>query len=103
MEENGAQEAFKKLEELLAPVSKAMEVKEEPLRGGIDLTPAKMNLQTKIDAAQGGPGIKFHLDPALLEQLQSAPGFVPVIIDMHPVTDIRLFLGIKEASIIQKT
>jgi len=69
--------------------------------GGIDLTPVRMNLQTKIDSsplAQRGIGIKFHLDPAMLTQLQNTPGFVPVIIDIEPMTDLKRFLGIQENS-----
>ena len=59
-------------------------------RGGIDLTPAKMNLETQ----NAGEGIRFHLDPALLRQLQDAPGFVPVIINIQPLMDLRGFLGV---------
>ncbi len=72
--------------------------------GGIDLTSANMNLQTKMDSRfrgndSGGfgddkQGIKFYLDSATLEQLQNAPGFVPVIISVQPMTDLRKFLGI---------
>jgi hypothetical protein len=58
--------------------------------GGIDLTPANMNLQTQ----NAGEGIRFQLDPVMLQQLQNAPGFVPVIISIQPVTDLRQFLGI---------
>ena len=71
-------------------------------KGGIDLTPANMNLQTQSSggeiSAKGGPasGWKFILDPAMLQQLQNAPGFVPVIINIQPMTDIRVFLGISE-------
>ena len=57
--------------------------------GGIDLTPAKMNLEVKNDAAMG---IKFHLDPAMLVELRNAPGFVPVIISVEPLEDLRGFL-----------
>jgi len=57
-------------------------------KGGIDLTPANMNLQTN-----DSEGIKFHIDPAMLKQLQNAPGFVPVIINIQPLTDLRRFLG----------
>ena len=32
----------------------------------------------------------------MLEQLQNAPGFVPVIINIQPMNDLRLFLGIKD-------
>jgi hypothetical protein len=56
--------------------------------GGIDLTPANMNLQTQ----NAREWIKFHLDPAQLEQLQNAPGFVPVIINIQPMTDLKSFL-----------
>ncbi len=37
-------------------------------------------------------GIKFNIDPAILEQLQNAPGFVPVIINIQPMTDLRMWL-----------
>ena len=62
----------------------------ELVKGGIDLTPANMNLQTQ----NKGGEIKFHLDAAMLQQLQNAPGFVPVIIDFQPMTDLKKFLGI---------
>jgi hypothetical protein len=74
--------------------------------GGIDLTPANMNVEVKKGIASSndtnltpneaiGPfdtGIQFHLDPAMLEQLQNAPGFVPVIINIQPLKDISVFL-----------
>jgi hypothetical protein len=63
--------------------------------GGIDLTPANMNLRIQ----NGGAGIKFYLDPAMLQRLQNAPGFVPVIVNVQPMTDLRQFLGIQEISV----
>jgi len=60
--------------------------------GGIDLTPANMNLQIRNSNGE----IKFHLDPAMLKQLQNAPGFVPVIINIQPLKSLPEFLGIKE-------
>jgi len=63
------------------------------------LTPANMNLQTKIDSSvlsQNNTGIKFHLDPGMLDQLQNASGFTPVIINIQPLNNIRQFLGLKE-------
>jgi len=56
--------------------------------GGIDLTSASMNVQVK----NGGAGIKFHIDPAKLEQMQRAPGFLPVIINIRPLPDLQQFL-----------
>jgi hypothetical protein len=41
--------------------------------------------------------IKSHLDPAMLKQLQNAPGFVPVIFNIQPMNDLRKFLGISDA------
>ncbi len=64
------------------------------LRGGIDLTRANMNLQTQ----NAGKGIRFHLDPAQLAQLKNAPGFVPVIVNIQPLGDLRTFLGLEEKS-----
>jgi SAM-dependent methyltransferase len=60
--------------------------------GGIDLTPSNMNLQTQ----NKGSEIKFHLDSAQLAQLQNAPGFVPVIINIQPLNDLKSFLGVRE-------
>jgi len=56
--------------------------------GGIDLTSANVNIQGN------SLGIKFHLDPSQLQQLQNASGFVPVIISVRPVVDLRKFLGV---------
>jgi hypothetical protein len=58
--------------------------------GGIDLTRANMNMQT----LNGGRGINFHLDAAMLQKLQNAPGFVPVIVNIQPLADIKTFLGL---------
>ncbi|MBF0490367.1 MAG: FHA domain-containing protein, partial [Candidatus Omnitrophica bacterium] len=65
-------------------------------RGGIDFNSDKMNLETRN---QGGD-IQFHLDPAQLAQLQNAPGFTPVIINIQPMTDLSGFLGLNDASLL---
>jgi len=58
--------------------------------GGINLTPANMHLQT-----QNSSGIiKFHIDPAMLAQLKNVSGFVPVIINIGPLKNLKQFLGI---------
>jgi hypothetical protein len=96
---------------LALPVDEAMNastqgVKDQTIKGGIDLTPANMNLQTKVmdsrfrgnDSTEGvndtADGIKFYLDPAMLAQLQNAPGFVPVIINVQPLKSLTEFLEI---------
>ena len=56
--------------------------------GGIDFTANK----TPLEIQNAGQGIKFHLNPAMLKQLQNAPGFVPVIISIQPMSDLRKFL-----------
>jgi hypothetical protein len=58
--------------------------------GGIDFNTNIMNLQLQ----NGGQRIKFHLDPVQLAQLQNAPGFTPVIINIQPMKNLRAFLGI---------
>ena len=58
-------------------------------KGGVDFTANKTPLEVK----SGGEGIQFHIDPAMLAQLQNAPGFVPDIISIEPMTDLRAFLG----------
>ncbi len=62
-------------------------------RGGIDLTSDKA-----LSVQNNGQGIKFHIDPFMLKQFQNAPGFVPVIINIQPMTDIRIFLGLNTAA-----
>ncbi len=66
-------------------------------KGGIDLTPANMNLQTQ----NSGSEIRFHLDPAMLQQLQNAPGFVPVIINIQPLKSLSQFLGLTQSTTLK--
>ncbi len=60
--------------------------------GGIDLNADKMNLEVQHD----GEEIQFHLDPGMAEQLQKVSGFVPVIFNIQPMTDLKMFLGLKD-------
>ena len=63
-------------------------------KGGIDFNSDKMNLEIQ----NGGGEIKFKIDAAMLQQLQNAPGFMPVIINIKPLSDIPTFLGIFSVS-----
>ncbi|MBF0570231.1 MAG: hypothetical protein HQL12_00005 [Candidatus Omnitrophica bacterium] len=60
--------------------------------GGIDFNPDKMNLNVHNSTGE----IKFKLDPAMIAQLQKAPGFVPVIFNIQPMTDLKIFLGLAD-------
>ena len=62
--------------------------------GGIDLTPANMNVQVKTGSQESNDQIKFHLNPAMLAQLQKSPGFVPVVVSMQPLKSVAAFLEI---------
>ena len=79
--------------------------------GGIDLTSANMNLQIQTDPrlpfgaspvgrrrGNDSEGMKLHIDPAMLEQLQNASGFTPVIINVQLLKDLPAFLGIRDSS-----
>lgn len=66
---------------------------EEAKKGGIDFNAEGMDLQTKND----GGTINFTTDPALLKQLQNASGLYPVIINIQPLGDLKLFLGLNSA------
>jgi hypothetical protein len=57
--------------------------------GGIDFDPARLNLEIQ----NNGGGIRFHISPELLEQLQNAPGFIPVIHSIQPMPPLPSFLG----------
>jgi len=59
--------------------------------GGIDFNTEQLNLKIQNNGAE----IKFHIDPAMLQRLQNAPGFVPVIINIQPMTDLKGFLGLE--------
>jgi len=78
---------FRNRSHLVEHPNEAMLITEK--NGGIDLTPANMNLQTR----NAGEMIKFHMDPAMLEQLKNAPGFIPVIISAQPLKSLPDFLN----------
>jgi hypothetical protein len=59
-------------------------------KGGIDFSADKFNVQVQNQ----GPAIRFDLGPAMLKRLQNAAGFAPVIINIRPVPDLRMFLGV---------
>ncbi len=71
------------------PIDRAMQGSKQYAdeKGGIDLTSDKA-----LSVQNSGEGIKFHIDSAMLEQLRNAPGFVPVIISVEPMNDLRQFL-----------
>lgn len=60
-------------------------------KGGIDLTPGMLELQTRGD----GTDIRYNINPALIEQYRSTSGFVPVIINIMPMKDLPRFLGVE--------
>ncbi len=61
--------------------------------GGIDLTRDKMGLQVQ----HSGSGVQFKFDPAILQQLQTATGLMPIIIDIRPMTiTVPMFLGLPD-------
>ena len=61
---------------------------QEEKKGGIDFNSDKMD----IGIQNSGEGIKFKIDPAMLQQLQNAPGFSPVIINIQPMTNLKSWL-----------
>ena len=92
-------EAFPALKERAGKANAAMlasneevEANSSEMNGGIDLTAGSMNLQTQNANGE----INFRLDPAMLQRLQNSAGFTPVILNMQPMRDPRMFLGLKE-------
>ena len=67
-----------------------------PPTGGIDLTAGKIPLKIRTGASEDTIGddssIQFYFDPAMLQKLRDAPGFVPVIVDIQPISDLKGFL-----------
>ncbi len=66
-------------------------------KGGIDFKSDKVDSAFAVKS-NGGEGIKFHVDPAMLEQLQNAAGFTPVIIDFQKLKSLPEFLGLNDPS-----
>ncbi|MBI4309758.1 MAG: hypothetical protein HY591_05455 [Candidatus Omnitrophica bacterium] len=62
-------------------------------KGGIDFNSDKMNLSVQDN---GHGEIKFHIDRAMLQQLQNAPGFIPQVIDVQPLKSLPAFLGFSD-------
>ncbi|MBF0485879.1 MAG: hypothetical protein HQL16_05120 [Candidatus Omnitrophica bacterium] len=65
----------------------------EEKKGGIDFNSDRMNLEMRGD---GNAVMKFNMDPGLMEKFKSAPGFVPVIINIYPLNNLQKFLGVNE-------
>jgi len=100
----------------IVPVTKLAENRRE---GGINLTPANMDLQVRMDSRlprlgggfrgndsrgdRNDRGISFHIDPAMLLQLQKSPGFEPVVFNILPLGDLRRFLSSKNESPASKS
>ena len=51
-----------------------------------------------LEVKNAGEGIAFHIDPVMLQQLQNASGFMPVIISVQPLKDLSGFLGLNAPS-----
>ena len=68
----------------------SVDVKKENA-GGIDLTSGEKALA--VQSSNGG--IKFNMNPAMLPRLENAVGITPVIINIQPMIDLKLFLGLK--------
>ena len=60
--------------------------------GGIDLNPELLDLQIKRD----GNGVPLPTGMQPVESLQNINGFVPVIIQMTPINNLPLLLGVVE-------
>ncbi len=65
--------------------------------GGINLNSDNVNLVMRHDAGE----IEFQLRPGMAEQSQAISGFVPVIFNIRPMTDLKMFLGLKEEEPLQ--
>ncbi|MBF0593549.1 MAG: hypothetical protein HQL22_01130 [Candidatus Omnitrophica bacterium] len=73
-------------------ISKGSDAAQDSGPGGIDLTADRAPLEVR----NSGEGINLKVDAAMLEQMQNAPGFIPVIMNVLPMTDLKVFLGEKK-------
>jgi hypothetical protein len=61
-------------------------------KGGIDFEMDEMDL----DIRSNGEDLKFNMPKDQMEQLRNAAGFLPVIINIQPLENLPMFLGILE-------
>ncbi len=81
----------------------------EEAPGGIDLTPQAWDLDTVgaegqncADDEPDSGCIRLNFPPEQIEQMRnSIDGFVPVIINFQPITNLPLFLGLKDTEMPQ--
>ena len=59
--------------------------------GGIDLDPSKIDMTTKNTDEE----IKFNIDAAMLQRLQSASGVTPVIVGIHALDSLPQFMNVQ--------
>ena len=60
------------------------------VQGGIDFNPNQINMNVQ----DNGHEIRLNVDPAMLQRFENAPGFVPVILDIQSLPDLKMFLGV---------
>ena len=65
--------------------------------GGIDLN------EDKLDLIERGSGIDFKIPDGQIETIINAEGFVPVIIQIAPMTNLPLFLGLSDENLNKNT
>ena len=65
-------------------------VKDPVLKGGIDLSKSEAGLNVRT----ANSGEEFTFDPALIRNMQSASGLLPVIINIEPLKSLPAFLGV---------
>jgi hypothetical protein len=78
-------------EKFVADAQRVIAQYTEDATGGIDLNATDKLMQVKAS----GDGVKFSIDPVLLERMRAASGLSPVIINVQPLNDLSQFLGIK--------
>ena len=65
--------------------------------GGIDLN------EDKLDLIERGSGIDFKIPDGQVDAIINAEGFVPVIIQIAPMTNLPLFLGLSDENLNKNT
>ena len=65
-------------------------------KGGIDFNTDQMRLNVR----KQGSGVGINFDPELIKKFESGDfqGFMPIIINIRPITNIASMLGISEAN-----
>ncbi|MCK5342319.1 MAG: hypothetical protein KAR20_02880 [Candidatus Heimdallarchaeota archaeon] len=82
------------IQELLATIGNDAVKRSNKNVGGIDLNPENMNFNVRGELVD----LNITIDPRILKRMENIDGFTPSIINIVPIINLELLLGVSESS-----